>query len=99
MVAPSFLADVIELFPFCFFLFWNYSGAEAEKLKTGYFNKLVLLTSLYQQGLHGELAEELGRLTTFRPLMPDVQRLCQKIQAEGAEALYSQGYIARKYQK
>lgn len=99
LVAPSFLADVIELFPFCFFCF----GTIVElRLKS---SKLATLTSwscwpvCTSKGYMVNWLRKLGRLTTFRPLMPDVQRLCQKIQAEGAEALYSQGYIARKYQK
>ena len=76
---------------------WHY-WHQAEKIKTGYHNKLILLAALYQSGLHKELAAELQRLVTYRPLASGVASLCQAVHQEGAEAVYRQGFIARRFQ-
>ena len=40
--------------------------------------------TLYQSGLHKELAGELQRLVTYRPLASGVASLCQAVHQEGA---------------
>lgn len=77
---------------------WHY-WHQAEKVKTGYHNKLILLASLFQCGLHEELSGELQRLATFRPLASGVASLCQAVAQEGVEAVYRQGFIARRFQQ
>ena len=72
---------------------------KAEKLKTGNFNKLVLLVALWQAGEVQALNDEFERLSAFWPIMQPVEQLVQQISQSGVNAIFDAGYVSRRFQQ
>ena len=65
----------------------------SEKSKTGFFNKLVLLTALYTCQQQHLLQRELTRLQSLSSIQVPLQYLVNAFQQRGISAFYDLGYL------